>query len=426
MQILDRTSPAGKARFGWCLYDWANSAFATVVLAAVLPVYFVSLVPQGGVRLEFLSRPVSASSLWSLGVSLSMLLLFLAAPYLGAWTDRHAKHRQMLLVPALCGSAATMLLFFARDNMYVFALLIFMLANWCFAAANIAYNSFLPALARTGTEKDKLSARGFALGYIGGGLALLAVLMLTSRFQALGFCTKGQAVRFGFLMTGLWWAIFTLPAYAMLRHTPAFTRQTFLPRGITGYLRIFAEIRGFPRLFRFLIAYLFYNDGIQTIIAVSAVFAREEIGLETSSILGAFLMVQFLAAPGALMFGYIAQRTGAKNALLLSILVFMGVTVFAFVLKTNLQFWIMAGLVALVLGGSQAASRSLYASLLPPDRYAEFFGFYAMSSKLSSIFGPFVFGGMAYLTGSIRGGILSLVVFFVIGGAVLLGVKTRD
>ncbi|MFP4169080.1 MAG: MFS transporter [Desulfonatronovibrionaceae bacterium] len=426
--MLNRTYPQEikRARLGWCLYDWANSAFATVVLAAVLPVYFVGLVPEDGVRILGLKRPVSASSLWSLAVSLSMLCLFFSAPYLGAWTDRYKRHRQTLFVLCLAGAAATMLLSLAKEGMYIYALVVFMAANWCFAASNIAYNSFLPSLARTEAEKDKLSARGFALGYVGGGLALLIVFILAAEYSLFGFSSREAAVRFGFFFTGLWWAVFTVPVYLMLKHAPVAARHAALPHGIFGYFQILTEIRHFPRLMRFLIAYLFYNDGIQTIIAVSAVFAREELGLGTTTILGAFLMVQFLAAPGALLFGYLAEKTGTKKTLLSAIVVFIGVVIYAFFLQTAVQFWIMAGVIALVLGGSQAASRSLYASLLPGDRHAEFFGFYAMSSKLASILGPFTFAGMAHLTGSIRGGLLSLVAFFIIGGVLLLQVRTHD
>jgi UMF1 family MFS transporter len=417
-------SPTQRARFGWCLYDWANSAFATVILATVLPVYFVDLVPQSGARLPLTGHTVQASALWSYSVSLSMLLVALAAPYMGSWADRLGAHRRMLGGFCLAGAAATCLLYFAGGQRYLLAASLFILANMGFALANIFYNAFLPVLAR-GKDMDRLSAKGFGLGYVGGGLALALVALFIYKHQFFGVATRAEATRLGFLFTGLWWAGFALPSLLALGSVRYPKRLAAIPPGLKGYFRILSEAAGYRDLLVFLIAFLFYNDGIQTVIAVSAVFAREVLELSPASILGCFLMVQFVAMPGALAFGRLAERYGAKRAVLASLLLFMGVTVYAFTIDSGLEFWILGFAVALILGGSQATSRSLFGSLIPENRSAEFFGFYTLSGKFASILGPFLFALMADVTGSTQMAILVLNLFFLTGIVLLCLVDVR-
>jgi len=415
-----------KAWFGWCMYDWANSAFATVILAAVLPVYFVALVPPQGAQLSLFgfTRTMPASALWGYAVSCSMLAVALTAPYLGAYADKRGRRRRLMMLFGLTGATATSLLVLAGPGNYLLAALLFIIANIGFAGGNIFYNAFLPALAE-GPELDRLSARGFALGYIGGGLMLLLAFVMIEGYQWLGFADKGAATRAGFLLTGLWWALFAIPTFRHVREEVFVHALEPLPTGLKGYLQTFAHIRQYPDLLRFLIAFLFYNDGIQTIIVVSAIFGREELGLSQGSILGCFLMIQFLAMPGALLFGRLAETFGAKRSVLLSLILFILVTGFAYVMHYGWQFWTLGLVVALILGGSQAISRSLFAALVPPERSAEFFGFYAISGKFASIFGPLIFALIADLTGSSRLSILALGGFFLIGILLLAGVDVQ-
>jgi UMF1 family MFS transporter len=266
---------------------------------------------------------------------------------------------------------------------------------------------------------DRLSARGFGLGYVGGGLALALVALFIAQHQLFGVASRAEATRLGFLFTGIWWAAFALPALLALGGVRYPRRMSTIPSGLRGYFRILSEVAGYRDLLIFLIAFLFYNDGIQTIIAVSAIFAREVLELTPASILGCFLMVQFVAMPGALAFGRLAERFGAKRAVLASLFLFMGITVFAFRIDSDLEFWILGFAVALVLGGSQATSRSLFAGLVPENRSAEFFGFYTLSGKFASILGPFLFAFMADMTGSTRIAVLALNLFF-LAGIVLL------
>ena len=410
-----------KAQLGWCLYDWANSAFATVILAAVLPVYFASLVPAHGADLFWSSQPVPATALWGYIVSLSMAMVAIVAPGLGNLADRRGWRLRLLIFFCLLGSLATCGLFFAGPGQYVLAATLFILGNIGFAAGNIFYNAYLPDLA-SGHEADRLSARGFAIGYIGGGLMLLIVFVMIQQHVFLGLHDKGVATRLGFLLTGAWWFGFALPAFAWLKGVPVTTKASHALRTPRDYLKTFADLRRYRDLSRFLVAFLLYNDGIQTIIAVSAIFAREELGLGTGTILGCFLMIQFIAMPGALLFSRLSGRFNTKRAVMISLILFTLIAGYASIMTSALEFWILGFAVAIVLGGSQALSRSLFSSLVPRQRSAEFFGFYAISSKFASIFGPLTFALLIELTGSNRIAILALAIFFVAGIALLIGV----
>ena len=409
------------------MYDWANSAFATVVLSAVLPVYFVSLVPDEGARISFLgfTHTFRASALWGYAVSFSMLIVAVTSPYFGSLADRWSSHRKFLFSYCLIGSLCTSLLFFATPGRYLFALILFIISNIGFAGGNVFYNAFLPKLAQN-HELDRLSSKGFAYGYIGGGIALLLVFAIIQGDTFLGFPDKGAASRAGFLITGIWWFIFALPAYRYVRVPASPIMVDKLHRGISGYFKIFAEIKKYPNLLLFLVAFLFYNDGIQTIIVVAAIFAREELALSQGTILSCFLMIQFVAMPGTLIFGRLAETYGPKRSLYLALVLFIIVTVFAYFMTTAWEFWLLGFVIAIILGGSQAVSRSFFSSLIPKGKHAEFFGFYAISAKFASVFGPLTFALIIDLTGSARLSILSLTFFFIVGILLLSRVNTKN
>lgn len=421
------TGPSRRqAWFGWCMYDWANSAFATVILAAVLPVYFVSLVPSEGVFLPVIGGPLTATALWSYAVAGSMTLVALVAPGLGAQADRSRCRRRWLVVLSIVGAVITSALALAGPGRYLLAAGLFMLANVCFAAANIFYNAFLPALAQ-GSDIDRLSSRGFALGYIGGGLMLLLGFLIIQHPAWLGLSTPSQATRLTFFLTGLWWLGFSLPTFLYLREDmiPLPAAKPAAASRLQALWQVWKDLRTYPDLLRFLLAYLFYNDGIQTIIAVAAIFAKDELGLDTGSILGCYLMIQFVAMPGSLLFGRIARQWSSKGAVLLSLILFLAVTVYAFTMQHGWQFWLMGLAVALILGGSQAISRSLYATLIPTGKNAEFYSFYAVSGKFAAVLGPLCFGVLAQITGSNRLAILGLGLFFLAGIGLLFSVDVQ-
>jgi UMF1 family MFS transporter len=413
-----------KARFGWCMYDWANSAFATVILAAVLPVYFASLVPTEGIPVFWSADPVPATAFWGYTISFSMALVALTAPGLGNLADRRNWRRPLLICFCLLGSLATAALVFAGPGNYLLAAGLFVLGNIGFAAGNVFYNAFLPTLA-SGHEADRLSARGFAFGYIGGGLMLALVFLLIQLHATFGLPDKAIATRLGFLLTGAWWLGFALPTLLWVGEEKTLKAHIVPLRTPQDYLRAMRHLRSYPDLLRFLLAFLLYNDGIQTIIAVSAIFAREELGLGTGSILGCFLMIQFVATPGALLFARLSGRHTTKRAILVSLVIFLVITVYASLMQTAIEFWVLGFAVAIVLGGSQALSRSLFASMLPPERSAEFFSFFAISSKFASIFGPLTFALLIDLTGSNRIAILTLAAFFLAGIILLAGVDVK-
>ena len=421
-EILDHH--ANKAIFGWCLYDWANSAFATVILAAVLPVYFVSLVPEGGASLPFFGgHQFSAASLWGYSVSASMLILAFAAPVLGALADRNAWHKRLMLIFWLCGCSVTALLALTGAGDYMMAAGLFILGNLAFAGANIFYNAYLPILAPSGGT-DQLSARGFAYGYIGGGLLLALVFLVILNFSSLGFADRGAATRFGFFLTACWWFIFAIPNFIYLPKTEKRPQNKF-QFNLKFYVNQFKQLSRYPDLLVFLLAFLCYNDGIQTIISVSAIYAREELQLSQGAIIGCFLMIQFMAMPGSLMFARLSGKIGVRNAILFSLVMFFLVCIFAYRMTSALEFWILGGVIAIILGGSQALSRSLYASMVPKQQAAEFFGFFTISSRFSAIFGPLLFALVADISGSSRNSILALGIFFIIGGGLLLLVNVQ-
>jgi UMF1 family MFS transporter len=406
-----------RAAIAWCLYDWANSAFATVVLAAVLPVYFAAIAPPGGIPL--FSRLIPATAFWSYTVAASMLLVAVVAPALGNLADRRGVRKSLLIVCATIGALATALLALTGQGGYLLAAALFLVANVGFAVGNIFYNAFLPTLA-SGPEADRLSSRAYAWGYLGGGIALALVFLLIEGHAVLGL-DKGSATRLGFLLTGAWWLAFALPAFCWLHEGPARPDGHRLQR-LADYLRLARELAGYPDLLRFLLAFLLYNDGIQTIIAIAAIFASVELGLSTGTILGCYLMIQFLAMPATLLTARLATRFGAKTTVIGTLVVFTLITVYAATMRSAAEFWVLGLLVALVLGGSQALSRSLYTGLVPQPRSAEFFSFFAISSKFASVFGPLLFAVLIDLTGSNRLAILSLAVFFVAGLWLLAGV----
>lgn len=413
-----------KIQIGWCLYDWANSAFATVVLAAVLPVYFVSLVPKGGGTIPGLANHhFSAASLWGYSVAFSMFVLASAAPVLGALADNKGWHKQLMIAFWMVGCSATALLATTGSGEYLPTALFFIVGNLAFAGANIFYNAYLPMLVPA-DKTDRLSAQGFATGYIGGGILLALVFLLILKFESFGFVDRGDATRYGFLLTAGWWFLFAIPTFVFLPRTKPTIGHSYTFT-IGGYLRQFKNLLNYRDLCVFLIAFLFYNDGIQTIISVSAVYARDELSLSHGTIIGCFLMIQFLAMPGALLFAKLGEKIGTIRAILISLVTFLGVCIFAYRMTSAYEFWILGGVIAVILGGSQALSRSLFASMVPKHKSAEFFGFFSISSRFAAIFGPLLFAIIASLTGSSRHSILALGIFFIIGAGLLLCVNVK-
>jgi len=413
-----------RARKGWYLYDWANSAFATVILAALLPVYFAeAVVPEGGAKL--FGASFSATSLWGYVSGLSALLVFLSAPLLGAMADATRGRRRWLLTMMLPGSLATVLLVSVGPGDVGRALWLYFAAATAFVAANIFYDAFLPHLGPQ-KERDAISARGFAWGYAGGGLLFLLVLLLVQGHAVVGL-SREWAVRIGLGSAGLWWGGFGLVAWRMLEEPPGPPPGERLPRG-RAILATWSTLR---RVFArretalFCLGYLFYNDGIQTVVKMASIYGKDELGLATGTLLGTLLMVQLIGVPGALLFGRLAGRLGTRPTLMLSLVIWIGVVLWGYRMSEAWEFWLLGASVGFCLGGTQALSRSYYARFIPEGHSAEYYGFYSVFAKFSAIGGPLLFALIRQITGTARLSILALGVFFLIG-LLFLGLMRRE
>jgi UMF1 family MFS transporter len=394
----------------WALYDWGNSAYSTTVLAVVLQTYIVAITPD--------SAPLRGPALWSFGVFLSALISFLLTPVLGAVADYTNSKKRLWTVFMLLGSLSTTAMFTITPDAYAWGMALAILASVGFSGAFVFYNAFLPELASEG-RRDTVSSLGFGMGYLGGGILLAANLALILSADGLGLTTE-TATRISLASAGVWWLVFSIPMWRAIhdapRAAPPPQRVNYVAAGFRQLARTLSEVRRYPQAFRFLVAFLLYNDGIQTVIALSATFGLVEIGLGQSTLVGVVLMVQFLAFVSALMFGPIARAFGAKQTVMGSLVVWTLIVIAAYLfVYQEWQFWALGGAVALVLGGSQAISRSLYAQLVPVARAAEFFSFYEISDKVSSLIGPLLFTVVNQLTGSVRLGLLALIVFFIAG-----------
>lgn len=418
-----------KAIFAWCMYDWANSAFATTILAAILPVYFASLVPEEGIIVPCgpLSFRTTASALWAYGISFSLLLTALTAPILGGLADFSSSKKKFLLAFTYAGATLTSLLYFVGDGDYWLCLALFVAANIGFAGSMTFYNAFLPEVAGE-DEMDSVSGKGYAFGYVGGGLLLALHVLMITYHESFGIPDKSMSIRISLASVGLWWGLFAIPLFVGVPEARCLGTKSegfsYFTYGFTRFQKTLTAFRRYPDLLWFLAAFLVYNDGIQTVIAMAAIFGKTALGLDTGTLIGTLLMTQFIAWPGALVFARLAQRIGSKAAIMIALLLWIVIVTYAYFLKSALEFWILGGLVGLVLGGSQAISRSLYARLIPRTRPAEFFGFFTISGKFASIFGPLIFGLMTDLSDNPRNAILSLVVFFVVGMIMLSRVDT--
>lgn len=412
------------------MYDWANSAFATTVLAAVLPVYFASLVPADGVTLQWgpWSLRTSASGLWAYGISFSVFVVALTAPVLGALADFSSSKKKFLFGFTYTGALLTSFLYVVQSGDWWLCLALFVGANIGFSGSMPFYNAFLPEVAPEG-KIDWVSGKGYAYGYLGGGLLLAAHVLIITYHEAFGIPDSSMSIRICLASVGIWWGLFAVPLFLWV---PEERRVNNKPENISylryGFGRFLKTLRSFGKyrdLLWFLLAFLVYNDGIQTVIAMAAIFGKTALGLDTGTLIGTLLITQLIALPGALLFAKLAQRIRSKGAIMITLVLWVGIVTYAYFLKSALEFRILGGLVGLVLGGSQAISRSLYGQLIPRARTAEFFGFFAISAKFASIFGPLIFGLVTDLSENPRNAIVSVVLFFVVGMILLSRMDTE-
>ncbi|WP_431948226.1 MFS transporter [Micromonospora marina] len=441
--VADPAGPGStrRERTGWYFYDWANSAFQTTVITVFLGPFLTTVTElAAGCELGAdscdgavypLGVKVAAGSFYPYLISLSVFLTVFVLPVVGAIADRSAHKKRLLAAAAFTGAGATIAFAFVTGERYLLGGALFLIANISFGAAVVVYNSFLPQLGGP-DERDGISSRGWAIGYLGGGLLLALNLVAVTMLSEEGNAQRTlDLARWSIVSAGVWWAAFTLVPLRWLReHPTAAALQSggnVLTDGFRQLGRTLRELKTYPLTLFFLLAFLVFNDGIQTVITLASQYGTEELRLDQSTLIVTILLVQFLAFGGALALGALARRIGAWKTVLLSLVLWTGVIIAAFRLPAEapVPFMILGGCIGLVLGGSQALSRSLFSQLIPAGKEGEYYGFYEISDKGTSWLGPLAFGLVFQLTSSYRVGLVSLLIFFVVGFVLLAAVPMR-
>ncbi len=420
----------GREQKAWYFYDWANSAFATTVSGVLFGPYLIAIAEEAAVddRVSVLGLDVAPGALPAYVVTFSTLVSAVLLPLLGAVADRTARKKDMLAGFAWAGAFFAALLFFMTGDNWQLGAITFVLANLCFGASAVFNDAILPLISDE-SERDRVSTRGWAYGYAGGGLLLALNFVLVSLHDTFGL-TEGMAVRISLLSAAVWWAAFTfIPFRGLRNHPPAHVEHVkggVVQRSFGQLWATLKDMRNYPVALTFLLAYLFFNDGIQTVISQASVYGVEELGFPQGTMLGVYLLVQFVAVGGALLFGRVAARRGAKSTILGGLVVWMLiVTAALFIPEESLLPLVALGVaIGVVLGGTQALARSYFSLLIPRGKEAEYFSFYHAMERGTSWFGTLVFGLVYTFTGSYRPAIFALIVFFVIGGLLLLRVDT--
>ncbi|MFJ8940066.1 MFS transporter [Streptomyces sp. NPDC102365] len=431
-RAADGAAERRREQRGWYFYDWACSVYSTSVLTVFLGPYLTSVAKAAADADGFvhpLGIPVRAGSFFAYSVSASVILSIFVMPLAGAAADRGGRKKPLLALSAYLGAAATAGMFFLDGDRYLLGGLLLIVANASLAVSMVLYNSYLPQIAPP-EERDAVSSRGWAFGYAAGSLVLVANLVLYSAHDSFGV-SEATAVRICLASAGVWWGVFTLIPLKRLRDRHTSGSPAGPPGGPgRGWRQLAAtvrEMRRQPLTLAFLLAYLVYNDGIQTVISQASVYGSEELGLDQSTLIVAVLLVQLLAVAGALGMGRLARTYGAKRIILGSLVAWTLTLTAGYFLPAGAPGWFfaLAAGIGLVLGGSQALSRSLFSHLVPPGKEAEYFSAYEMSDRGMSWLGPLLFGVTYQLTGSYRDAIISLVAFFVLGFVLLARVPVR-
>jgi MFS transporter, UMF1 family len=397
----------------WCMYDWANSAYSTIYIT-VLVLYLQGAVLKGDAGL----------TAWGWGIGITTLCSAILSPILGAIADAYANKRTWLCITTMSGAAASALMFFGTPDHPWWFVAMFLIANLNYELVQSFYNAFLPEITDD-RKMSEVSAWGYGAGYVGGGLMLIVALLIIKFGESLGLPTENHFLpRLCLLVMGLWWAVFSLPILLLVRDRsqPRVEHQSMLTTAVTGLKevkRTLGDIRRYRMLAIFLIGFLIFNDGVMTVISQASVYAKNKFQMDDEALIPVFLMIQFVALPGAVFLGWLANKIGQKNALHICLTVWVVVLVSGFLIQEVWQFWIMAALTALVMGGTQSVSRTIMGLMTPESRTGEFFGFFNLSGKAFSMLGPIMFTEILKHTGSANWAILSLLLFFAVGWAII-------
>jgi MFS transporter, UMF1 family len=420
-----------KQQRGWYIYDWAVSAFTTTVITVFIGPYLTTIADNAAVdgQLNILGMNIFSGSFFPYCVSLSVVLQVFLLPWLGALADYSNRKKQLLGIFAYIGSFATMGMFFLEGSNYLLGGILLIVSNLAFGASMVFYNAFLNEIAEP-DERDKVSSNGYAVGYLGGGLLLALNLLLVMQAENFGL-TTGMAVRISLVSAGLWWAVFTIVPLVRLKSISPIKK---LPNNsntlVFGFKQIKSTIKDslkYPKTLMFIVAYMLYNDGVQSVIVVSSQFGQEALGLDIGTLTSVILLVQFVAFGGAKLFDYLASKFTTKNALIISIFIWILCVTYAYLfLNSTAGFYVLGAVIGLVLGGTQALSRSLYSQMIPKGKESEYFSLYEISERGTSWLGPLLFGLSLQFTGSYRIAIFSLGIFFVAGLIMLFKVNVRQ
>ncbi|OWY23616.1 MFS transporter [Sphingobacteriales bacterium UPWRP_1] len=375
-----------KAIISWSLYDWANSAFATTIMAGFFPIFFKDFWSAG-------ADPVISTARLGFANSLASITVALMAPVLGAIADQGSVKKKFLSFFALIGVVMTSSLYLVQQGHWQMAIFTYVMATIGFTGGNVFYDSLITGVASP-KRMHRVSALGFSLGYLGGGLLFAFNVVTTLYPNTFGFASQADAVKFSFLSVGIWWAVFSLPLLLLVREPKGGTIKpglAFVKEGFKQFIETFHELRKIKSVFLFLAAYWLYIDGVDTIVTM-AVNYGQSIGFKTTDLITALLMVQFIGFPAAIGFGLLGDRIGAKRAIFIAIGVYLFISIWGAFMTNKNEFYVMAGVIGLVQGGIQALSRSFYARIIPADKSAEFFGFYNMLGKFASVIGPVLIG----------------------------------
>jgi MFS transporter, UMF1 family len=420
-----------KEQKSWYFYDWANSAFATTIAGVLFGPYIKEIAEEAAVnnRIDVLGISIAPGSLPPFIITASTIISAILLPLLGAVADRTSRKKDLLAGFAWAGSAAAAVLFFVTGDNWQLGVIAFLVANLCFAASTVINDSLL-AIISTEQERDRVSSRGWAMGYAGGGLLLAVNFVLIQGHDTFGM-SEGMAARISMLSAAVWWAGFTfIPWRGIKNHQPRAVEavEGGLFASSFGQLgKTLKDMRNYPVALTFLLAYLFFNDGIQTVISQASLYGEDELGFELGTVLATYLLVQFVAVGGAIAFGRAAARYGSKRVILFGLVIWMGIVTVALVLPEEqlVPFLLLGVAIGIVLGGTQALARSYFSLLIPRGKEAEYFSFYHAMERGTSWFGTLVFGLVYQFTDSYRPAIFALVAFFAVGGALLMRVDTQ-
>ena len=415
--LLTRLGLGRRDLRAWAMYDWANSAFQTTIIAAIFPIYFQKVAAAD------LPPPV-ATSRFAWATTWSILIVAIITPLLGAVADYAAMKKKLLGVFLVIGALATGAMYWITRGDWLFALVLFVIGNVGVAGSIVFYESLLPHLVGQ-DELDRVSSAGYAVGNIGGGVLLAINVLMMSRPSLFGLPSREIAVRASLASVAVWWVVFSIPLFRDVPEPPRRLEADERPSAnalVTGARRLmetFRELRVYRQAFIFLLAFLLYNDGIQTIIRMATIYGTE-IGIDDNAMIAALLVTQFIGIPFAFLFGMFAGKIGAKAAVFVGLAVYAFITVLGYFMHSAIEFFALAILVGMVQGGTQALSRSLFASMIPRHKSSEFFAFFSVFERYAGILGPAIFAWVVAHSGTSRNAILSVLAFFVIGGALLM------